>query len=358
MKANVYSVELCRHAKQFDALKDDWDTLAPHCIGYNFHHDWNWHAALSRHLSDHIQFLLIRHGGQLVAIFPVDASQSDSLLLPFCSQTDLTDIILHKDHCNAVMFWTLIESFKQMHPGWHELKLNCVPQSSGLVRLLEHSHLPVNFDDDGKRFFFHTRVPEDINHVSKKLRKNIQRQARSLKKTESPCTIREASVDEFLSVDKASWKGAAETHIESEPSYEAFYRELATRYQKESRLHLKALVAKQHVIAVQFGLLCNGVLNLLKIAYLPDYHRFAPGNQMLLNCITELAANTEQVNEVSLTTGPNWAYRWHPESETVFNIVVFNSTLKGRLAWLKYTLKDAIRPLKQKLYAWIAKQRD
>lgn len=348
MKANVYDIQTVSRLNDCPALEQEWASFTHKCIGASFYHDYAWYQQLTSHLTNNVSFLLAHHGRMLVAVIPVDLTHKTILRLPRCSQTDLTDILLHKDHCNPVLLESLKLKLNQLKPGWAEFQIHNTPVTGGVYQLMNSAPTFNNFDQDRVRYYFETSHPENLDSLPKKLKKNIARQSRSLKKDFGEITVSDTTLETFLQIDRQSWKGIeTNTNIESNKHHEAFYRGLAEVYGLDGRLHLQSLNVDGNPIAVQFGLQSGPVLSLLKIAYISEFHKYAPGNQLLLHLINQCIQPECSVQEVSLTTGPDWAKRWHPKAESVYNIRCFSNSFAGRLSRLQCQFINKLRLVKQ-----------
>jgi len=91
-----------------------------------------------------------------------------------------------------------------------------------------------------------------------------------------------ATVDTFLALEAAGWKGRGGTALALRPGHADFLREVCRAYADTGRLRLHSLEAGGHVAAVLCGLRAGEGLFLFKIAHDPELARWSPGTQLLV----------------------------------------------------------------------------
>lgn len=347
MTGTNYSVKQHHGIDELQQLKPHWLQLSSVCISSAFYHDWYWYAALIENLTRNLTFISIWHVEQLVAVLPVDASMPGQVSIAHCDHTDICDLILHRDHCNADVRHLLLLALNTVRPDWRVFEVRKTPETGAMMALFKGFAWPIDFDADKHSCYFGEPDSSPVCQVPKKLIKNIGRQSRALQRDMGLASIIDTDLETFLKLESQSWKADLHNDVAANRRTVGFYEQLERTYRAENRLHLKALVVGNQTIAVQFGLLSGSSLYLLKIAYHPDFQKYAPGNQMLLSLLEQPEAPSS-LTRISLTTGPIWAERWHPHVTPLYNITLFNPTFTGRMSYVKTQIKHRLRPIKQK----------
>ncbi len=356
MTSKDYSVQIIRSRQELVALKADWDQLFGQLAEPAFYHDWRWHDCVSRRLFSDISFYCLRHREELVAVVPLRPKQTGrSLQLPVSKQTDIADILLHPEHCNAALLQTLFRAVTAQVGRWHHLVFERVPQGSAAFRLAQLHRRSTHTDLMSKSSFFQTQSLGDLRSLSKKHLKNVDRIQRKLVRDTGGLQFEHRrsdtqSVEDFLHIEHSGWKGRQGkcSSILSDPNVTGFYRDVAQSFAETDQLCLSFASVNQKRISGQFGILTGQRQALLKLSYLPEYRNYAPGN-LLLNDTLKTAARDLHVEELNLLTGPPWADRWHPNSTEVYLLSLFNSTLGGWFGYGYLRLKDVLRPFKQRV---------
>ena len=110
---------------------------------------------------------------------------------------------------------------------------------------------------------------------------------------------------------------------------------------------LNLLRVSGRCIAAQFCLRVDRSLYILKIGYDESYSRLAPGN-MLLEYVLRRCDSERDIDIVNLASGAAWHADWKPAWDLRNDAMVFNNTVRGRIAYVLVQAKELACPLYRK----------
>jgi CelD/BcsL family acetyltransferase involved in cellulose biosynthesis len=122
--------------------------------------------------------------------------------------------------------------------------------------------------------------------MSAKRRKELRRQRRALERElGGPATTVDRSgdpdaYDEFLRLERESWKGDAGTALACTPEGASFFRSMCSTSARDGILQMLALEVRGRTVAMQCNLLDGRVLFGYKVAYDRELAPFSPGAQL------------------------------------------------------------------------------
>lgn len=167
-----------------------------------------------------------------------------------------------------------------------------------------------------------------------------------------------ATLDRFLALEAAGWKGRAGTAIALDARLLAFYRELVAGFAARGRLEWHTLEIAGAPAAMHLGVRTGGALVLLKIAYDERHARLGPGN-LLFERVLEREFEAGTAVEVNCTTDMAWHRNWalprsnyarltcFPAGPASGSLAFLPAALKARakrVAWLRRTFSRDARP--------------
>ena len=89
--------------------------------------------------------------------------------------------------------------------------------------------------------------------------------------------VDDKSVERFLEVEHMGWKGEEGTSLRSQPSHEAFFREMVDGFREGERFFFTEMYLNGVVIASTSNLISGGTGFAFKIGWNPSYAKMAPG---------------------------------------------------------------------------------
>ena len=157
-----------------------------------------------------------------------------------------------------------------------------------------------------------------------------------------------ASVEAFLAMETAGWKGDAGTALASNPAHAAFFREIAARFSARGALNLSFLEAEGSRVAATCDLVAGGVDFCFKVAYDEAFGRFSPGRELVLQMIGRFHDDPALRMLDSCTAPDNDLYnRLWRDRRTVRTFAVDGNGSGGRLATAAVkaaaTVRDQVR---------------
>ncbi|GAB4507905.1 MAG: hypothetical protein Tsb0026_05140 [Sulfuricaulis sp.] len=96
---------------------------------------------------------------------------------------------------------------------------------------------------------------------------------------------------------------------------------------------INVLLLDGKCIAVQFCLLTDSTLYILKIGYDESHAQIAPGYLLLEQMLRDYI-DGHLVHSLSFVTDPPWTQLWRARSLAVYDCTVYNHTARGWLAYL------------------------
>lgn len=244
------------------------------------------------------------------------------------------------------------ETLRLTQREWSSLRIPRVPARSNLLGALRGSGLRYALSDAGASAFCDVSSEDALKAVSKENLRNVDRLRRRAERelgfvavdSVNDESVATTTFDRFVAVEDAGWKGASGsgTSLASNTRAQAFFREVARRFQQDGRARLDFLTIGGRDAAAQLALRAGSTWFLLKIGYNPDFKDVGPGGILLKAFLEEMVANP-QIREVNLTTNPPWASRWHFQTEPVYHVFIYNNTVRGRVLYAGRSFKEVAK---------------
>ncbi|MDN3648146.1 GNAT family N-acetyltransferase [Reinekea marina] len=350
-----YSFKIVSQLTQQSPLIAQWQSLQADCIDANFYHDWRWHFALKTHLLPTMQWVVGYHDDSLISVVPIEHNEQTGIVsLPSHSQIDLFDVTLNQNHLNIQWLHALFGFFSAEFQHWKRFSVRPVLKTSAMYQLYEQYSGLTHNDPYLKNTFFNVSDAKALAKLSKKHLKNINRLSRKLTNDVSEPTFEHAcplpnSLDVFLAIEDSSWKGqpGENTSIRKSAALSAFYKQVANAFNETGDCFICLCNTNNEYIAGQFALRTQNRLSMVKIGYNAKFHQYAPGNLLLAETLAFIAHSP--INEVNLVTGPSWADRWHPLTQTVHWLTFYNNTFGSKCDYWWAHIKDKLRPIANKV---------
>ena len=362
------SVDLVRDYESFVALKSVWNRLVTEAgIDHPFiRHEWvrTWWESFEQHGTLHI--LVVREGSEPIAIAPLMFDHGRLFGCPVRRlrgianvYTERFDIILTRRAEEASRaIWKFLAAEAST---WDLLELRQIPSGARGVEHLRFWAFEDQFllgqwhSSDGPFISIDRPWEAYAKTLSRKHLSNLRGRARGLHRIgEVQHEIvtggeqLKRALDEAFLLEAAAWKGKAGTAIMNRGDRLAFYRTLLTRASEAGWLQLHFLAVSGKRIAVQFTLLIQNKLYILKSGYDPHFAPFAPS---LLLCELMLRdAWKRGLAEVDfLGDSERWKLEWARETRPHSWVFVFPNRPPLRLL---HRLKFSVLPRLQKYAAY------
>jgi CelD/BcsL family acetyltransferase involved in cellulose biosynthesis len=161
------------------------------------------------------------------------------------------------------------------------------PVHRGLVEAAAALGRPCPVVHRSRRAFLQSGLPPRAYYeqaVRKKKRKELRRLNARLRELGTVAVSRPASAegaarccDEFLALEAAGWKGRAGSALASDPTKEAFFRDVIAGAQAAGRLEFLRFALNDRPIAILVNFFAPPGGFTFKIAFDEDFARFSPG---------------------------------------------------------------------------------
>lgn len=174
--------------------------------------------------------------------------------------------------------WLVLERTLGEGPGRQALDLALARRGAGAVALTRF-----------ERPVVHRRPAATYldGRLSGQRRKNLRRQGRRLAEALGPVTIRDraagdfdATLERFLALERAGWKGQAGTAVSSDPGHAAFFRAGMGALARAGRVQAWTLEAGEETVAVLLAVVSGGGAFHVKTAYDEAHAPHSPGTQL------------------------------------------------------------------------------
>jgi len=363
--AEPLSFTLSTGLQGLDDIRDEWNRLSMQVAHPRYYQMPTWYGAYLHALSLNersVHFVTARRGQRLVAMFPLRRVDRQLygvplkvLQFPSHSHMPLADCLLATAESGQGMLDAL-DRFLNMETTirWDLMYFSGTPEDSDMSRIFHNSGSSrARSKPYGKSYSIACRsdYEDSTSHLSKRFRRNIARlkrkaarQGRLEYRTCFQKACMEPFLEEFLQVEQDGWKGAGNTAILCHPCLVAFYRRLAMDTWPVEGCQINLLMLDGEAVAGQFGLVSDGVLNLLKVGYRQDHAGIGPGN-LLLAGMLKRCDQMPTLNAISFVTAPAWAEKWRSQSTDVYSHYLFNNTVAGNAGLYFYRAKPHLKRL-------------
>jgi len=355
-----FRLEVFHGADGFQQIKPHWQKLAASMETRGFYHCPEWYEAYIGCLEKNpgsFRFYSVFEDDQLAAVFPLKRCvrrflgiRFNSLELPRHGHMPLADVVLPpSDRACAIWRFFLERIRRQSDECWDFIRLSKLPKSSALFSVLPGTTgLNVLQNRVQTCFYCQRASAEDLSRsLSKSFRKSLRNARNRLSKlgalaffsARTPAET-ESLFQELLSVEASGWKGRAGTAIAQDARLTEFYRKQIETFGPEG-CALDALRIEKKTIAVTFGLRTGKTVYSIKIGIDDQYRRYSPGHLLTQYALTKTGSPEEPaiINFVGET--PRLLY-WKPEVMDVFDVYIFNTTAKAKIAFSQIALKHQL----------------
>ena len=146
-------------------------------------------------------------------------------------------------------------------------------------------------------------------------------------------TAWKSTLDAGLELEDGGWKGAQGKSVLKRPKAERFFRSLAEVAEEEGWLRLSALYLEDRMLAFHYDLVYGDRRHLEITAYdeSPEFRKFSPGSLLLENVLEQSCK--DGLTEFDCGYGDAvWKDRWAPNHRYLYDISIYGSTPRGRIA--------------------------
>lgn len=238
------------------------------------------------------------------------------------------------------------------------IRFSRVPTRSNLMAALDQMRAAHSLEDCGAVAFIGVQDAAAFGRLSKEQLRNVDRQRRRTERELGPVTrdvvttsgaVRQA-FDRFVALEDSGWKGqtGVGSSLAADPRLRAFMLAVLTGLAAERRARVDILRIADQDAAAHLAVRTGRTWNLLKIAYHPAFRSSGPGGMLFRTFLEEMAADPG-VDEVNLSTDPDWARRWHVQVEPCFHVLIHCRTFRGRLIATSANGRRFLRDLRNRM---------
>ena len=353
------SVKCARALAGFEDTSAAWQALAGRARDLRFFQHPDWYRALfgaALANPDEFVFVTCHEGSHTTGVLPLRVGTTHTLGLPVRTlglvdhpHASLSSGLFMDNPAGERLMPGILDALHgQSEVPWDVLRLDKVPERSPLSGSVADSNKALGDSEvQGASAYLDTRSEDTaFGPVSNSFKRELRRRTRKAEETAplhhevhtAPQDL-DAALERWLAIEASGWKAAGGTAIMQDARLVAFYRLLARHFGARGECVIFILRHGNVDVAGQFGLLVNGTLNLLKIAYHEAHSAVAPGNLIMERTLRWCCAHP-RVNELSFVTNPPWGHLWKPQHERVFMHRFFNPTPKGRMLHLALRAKQ------------------
>lgn len=309
----VYRVRLARFLELDEGTISAWAHLEERALECNAYLSPSFMIPSMRHLATPIEvresmFVFVEKtgggGGDLVGagVF-VRSSGSHRFPLPHLRaytspHSYLSGMLVDRDEAEGVIR-TFFRFFCGKDAPWHGVEFENFPsegrQAERIAEVAEEfgatwtGHktsrravfLPAEGGEKYMQESFTSRRIKNLRQTRRRLEEMGEVRWRVLRGTEAT----ELSVERFLEIEHTGWKAKDGTSLRSQPSHEAFFREMVDGFRKSENLFFTELSLDGVVIALTSNLISGGGGFAFKIGFHQDFEKFSPGVLNEIECI-------------------------------------------------------------------------
>ncbi|MCC7202305.1 MAG: GNAT family N-acetyltransferase [Nitrospirae bacterium] len=353
---------------EFKENKDIWNKLVSEMVFPNIFCTWEWVYTWWEHFGKDNQIILlfVYDGTELRGILPlyshVEALSKDWMsgrILRYCASQELypdhLDIICSQEEseqCVSAIFDFLTNEYTD----WDILHLPRLIESSRFISFLSYTdtHMESPFDFEVKEASAAFYIPlagsfEDyISAFNKKKRYNLRSRRKKLFEEHGvkyiPANLLQ-DTDVLNALFDLHDLRARRKNIKSTFARENifnFHRDLIKRIAGKGWVSLRALRKDSEVIAASYNFIFEGCVFSYQKGFNPQWDSYGPGTVLLYELIQE--SFSEGHKEYNFLSGEEeYKKGWTNQGRTLFDIKIYNKTLRGNLSKRILESKNVIK---------------
>jgi CelD/BcsL family acetyltransferase involved in cellulose biosynthesis len=153
-----------------------------------------------------------------------------------------------------------------------------------------------------------------------------------------------ATVEEFLRLEAAGWKGRAGTALASDPRHAEFFRTICAWLGKEDRLWLRSLGTDERVAAMSCEFISGAEMSGFKIAFDEDLRSSAPGVLLAVDNFADINA-TDRFELYDSCADPTneMVNSLLPDRRAIWSLVFARDDALGRAGGRALKVRGALR---------------
>lgn len=312
-------------------IEAEWNNLFNSLSTPTYTQSSIWHKCYLQNLATDIQkcyYFCIYKNNSLIAIFPLEEARHKFYLLTLNTlkfsennHFGLNSIIVDEDEDTQAVFEFLYQTLKNEGSiKWHLIYLErAIQNSQASLCKIKQSSLLSQSASNVCNILPIQDYEKTLEQFSKNFKGNLRKtrkKIKSLKKVEyesSNCTTLDAFFEHFLDIEASGWKGLAgkSSAIKLDPKLVNFYREVMHGFAKLGKMEINLMSLNDKPIAVQYSIILEPTVFLLKIGYDESCRKISPGNLLIEHKLKEYEKNPSLSN-LNLISDAAWHTSWNP----------------------------------------------
>lgn len=363
-------VECIDNETRFQALRDDWNTLATQASRDSvfLRHEWFDAAWQWRKADSALHLLCVRRGGELIGVCPLVARKDRRYGIPVrvvgfltVPDTQFCDV-LATSHDRALVIGAVIETLACSSRAWDMLELELIPGNSPT-----HEVLVASLNEHGMR---NSRTPVQTNPFvnlangwghfyaqrSRRLKKSNNWVANRLERTGKSVTLKwirgggqnhmefNHAVETAIGISARSWKQETGLTLDR-PGPNAFFRRIVQHAADNGWLSLWIMSLDSVPVATEFQLIHAEQVHALRADFDKAFHEHSVGSYLNWKQLEKLFSANLQRYWMGPGENP-YKSHWTEETEPLGGYMIFSNTWRARLLYL---INVKLRPILKQL---------
>jgi len=155
------------------------------------------------------------------------------------------------------------------------------------------------------------------------------------------------AIDIVIDISRRSWKRETDYSLD-QPGPQAFIRSLSQTARERGWLSIWLMYVGDQPLAMEYQLIDKGNVHALRSDFDQSYEAISPGTHLFRQLLE--SSFGRGLKRYYMGPGDNpYKLRWTDQSEGLRRVIVYNRTLRGRLAWLREAVaKPVFRALRDR----------
>lgn len=354
---SVLALRVITGVQAIDLIENEWGQLArqqENTTLLQFPAYYQSFAATLGASSGSLSVIAAYRGTELVALIPVKMSTRRVLLLAL-RIFEFPDTPSPRRDA-LISPWLSCSDFiaalqRDLGGSWDAMRLSGIPEHSRLLEV-DDSHRPGSIlsKHTGYNNYFDLSTIDSLEkHVPSKIRNNLRRAKKRLiamgdytfTSADSLPALAHA-FRQFLDVEASGWKSqrGGKRALKLHQDQIEFYLNLMNRLAKTRDCHIHLLISSEKTIAASFCVRMGNTIYCLKSGYDESYRKLAAG-QLLREYMIDQYAADGSLSYLDLISDYKWQRQFKPQQRKVYDVYIFNSSLRGWILHLLLRIKLA-----------------
>jgi CelD/BcsL family acetyltransferase involved in cellulose biosynthesis len=355
---------------EFAALREAWNRIAAESsiASIFLSHEWFDSAWAWRRLDSDLDMMVVRTPSQVIGILPTirgktATRRARTLQLLTVPDTQMSDVLAGAEAQARVADALAVALTRRR--DWDRLELNYLVPDGGVLRCLAPAlrscGLRLENHDGGRNTFIELQGSWSDFYAtrSRRLKKANNLAANRMKKAgevrierivegaaDRPAAA--AAIEAAIAISSRSWKQGTGNSLD-QPGPRSFITRLSELSSGRGWMSLWLMHLQGRPVAMEYQLIDNGRVHALRSDFDRDCEDTSPGSYLFRH----LLESSFGCGLLRYYMGPGdnaYKLRWTDQGDPLRRLIVYNRTLRGRLAWLKDgVVKPRLRDLRRKL---------